>query len=81
MTEDGLKILKESKLNDFDMLTKGITNRIKDSAKATIKATKSNVLSSVTKPLTFGIKSLIKDAKSLKTAKGYGKVVPGLNLV
>ena len=81
LTEDGLKILKESKLSDFDMLTKGIAKRFKDSVKATLKATKSKVFSSITKPLTFGIKSLIEDAKSLKTAKGFGKVVPGLNLV
>ncbi|MDT1939894.1 T7SS effector LXG polymorphic toxin [Carnobacterium divergens] len=80
LTKDGLKILKEAKLNDVGTLTKGVSGRFGDMAKATWGAIKPDVSSAIKKPVTFGLNTILKDAKNLKTAKGFGKVIPGLNI-
>ncbi|MGX7201245.1 hypothetical protein BCR22_02585 [Enterococcus plantarum] len=81
LTKDGLKILEEAKIRDAGMLTKGTSGRFGDIAKATWGAIKSDVLSAVKKPISFGLNTIVKDAKNLKTAKGFGRVIPGLNIV
>lgn len=80
LSKDGLKILEEAKLYDIGTVTKGVSGRLGEIAKATWQSIKPNVLSAIKKPVTFGLNTIIKDAKSLKTAKGFGKVIPGLNI-
>lgn len=81
LSADGMKIFKEAKLNDVGTVTRGVSGRFKDIAKATWGAVKSDVVTAIKKPVTFGLNTIVKDAKSLKTAKGLGKVIPGLNIV
>lgn len=81
LSKDGLKILKEAKLYDADLVTKGISGRWGESFKSTTKALFPEIGKAIKKPLSFGFSSLVKDGKALIKAKGFGRVIPGINVV
>ncbi|NAA54085.1 hypothetical protein GUJ39_13685 [Enterococcus faecalis] len=81
LSKDGLKILKEAKMYDSGLVTKGIDGRWGESFKATAKTIFPEIGKAIKKPLSFGFSAIVKDAKALKTAKGFGKVIPGINVV